>query len=49
MLFVADTEIAARHALERGYILQEYMKDIIIEKAKDEKRYRVWGVVRYGV
>jgi phosphatidate phosphatase APP1 len=36
MLFVPDTEIAARHALEKGYILQEYMKDIIIEKAKDE-------------
>lgn len=36
MLYVQDTEMAARHALERGFILQDYMKDIIQEKAKDQ-------------
>ncbi len=36
MLFTPDTEMAARHALENGYILQEYMKDIVREKAKDQ-------------
>lgn len=36
MLYVQDTEMAARHALERGFILQDYMKDVIREKAKDQ-------------
>ena len=36
MLFVQDTEMAARHALEKGYIMQDYMKEILREKAKDQ-------------
>ena len=36
MLFAPDTEIAARHALERGWILQQYMKGILLDKAKDQ-------------
>ncbi|AHM59003.1 hypothetical protein D770_03680 [Flammeovirgaceae bacterium 311] len=36
MLYVQDTEMAARHALESGFILQDYMKEIIREKAKDK-------------
>lgn len=37
MLLVKDTEMAARHALENNYILQENLIDVIQEKAKDEK------------
>lgn len=36
MLFTPDTEMAARHALENGYILQDYIKEILREKAKDQ-------------
>ena len=35
MIFARDTEMAARHALEHGFILQDYMKEILLEKAKD--------------
>lgn len=36
MLFVQDTEMAARHALEKGFIMQSHMKEILREKAKDQ-------------
>lgn len=36
MLFSPDTEIAAQHALDHGYILQDYIKDILNEKEKDK-------------
>lgn len=35
IVFSHDTEMVARHALEHGFILQEYMKEIVREKAKD--------------
>lgn len=36
MIFAPDTEGAARHALEKGYILQDYIQEILEEKAKDQ-------------
>jgi phosphatidate phosphatase APP1 len=38
MVFTPDTEMAARHALEKGYILQDYIKEILREKAKDQDK-----------
>lgn len=36
MLFVQDTEEAARHALEKGYISEAGLREIVGEKARDE-------------
>lgn len=37
MLFVKDTEAAARHAIQQGYIRSEEMDDVQREKAKDQQ------------
>jgi phosphatidate phosphatase APP1 len=36
MVFVQDTEEAARHALEKGYISEAGLREIVGEKARDE-------------
>jgi phosphatidate phosphatase APP1 len=36
MLLVKDTEMAARHALSKGLILEENLIDVLKEKSKDE-------------